>query len=293
MFAADFAKFPENFPTVDYWRNFGFDEVNKGTSQIARNYLEEISSLEILIKKELKPITKKNLHIADSTDNLLDLLAKVERLYKQTIETAIESKSPEKWEEERENLLEAVSSFESRLRKILEFLQQDIQKNEKNYLLLEIESVNEIKEQTSHILDRMRDSLETLSEVTEEVFKVREYADRLVLGTISRIHEIDEMISKKAEHWRIPRMATVDRNIIRIAIFEFLDGETPKTVVINEAIEIARHFSTAEATQFINGILDAVKSDLEAESGEAVMSQSASSQATEKTGWENDADESF
>ena len=58
-------------------------------------------------------------------------------------------------------------------------------------------------------------------------------------------------------------MAIVDRNVLRLAVFEFLFEDTPHTVVINEALEIARRFSTFEATQFINGILDAIKLDLE------------------------------
>lgn len=92
----------------------------------------------------------------------------------------------------------------------------------------------------------------------------REYADRLALGATAHLTEIDEHIRRRAEHWRISRMAVVDRNILRLAIYEFLyEPETPKTVVINEALEIARRFSTFEATQFINGILDAVKRDLE------------------------------
>jgi hypothetical protein len=62
-------------------------------------------------------------------------------------------------------------------------------------------------------------------------------------------------------HWRITRMAVVDRNILRLAVFEFLHEPTPRTVAINEALEIARRFSTYEATQFINGILDAIKRD--------------------------------
>jgi N utilization substance protein B len=92
----------------------------------------------------------------------------------------------------------------------------------------------------------------------------REYADRLALGAAAHLNEIDDHIRRRAEHWRISRMAVVDRNILRLAIYEFLyESETPKTVVINEALEIARRFSTFEATQFINGILDAVKRDLE------------------------------
>jgi N utilization substance protein B len=89
-------------------------------------------------------------------------------------------------------------------------------------------------------------------------------ANDLVLGTIDHLEEIDDWIRRRAENWRINRMAVVDRNILRLAIYEFLyETETPRTVVINEALEIARRFSTFEATQFINGILDAIKRDLE------------------------------
>ena len=99
-------------------------------------------------------------------------------------------------------------------------------------------------------------------EYTEDV---RDFASRLVAGTIKDIDDIDKRIRDRAENWRIPRMAVVDRNILRLAVYEFLnEGDTPKTVVINEALEIARRFSTYEATQFINGILDAIKRDLEA-----------------------------
>ena len=92
----------------------------------------------------------------------------------------------------------------------------------------------------------------------------RQFADQLALGTISHLDEIDLLIKRRAEHWRIQRMAVVDRNILRLAIYEFLhEDDTPKTVIINEALEIARKFSTFEATQFINGILDAIKRDLE------------------------------
>jgi N utilization substance protein B len=93
---------------------------------------------------------------------------------------------------------------------------------------------------------------------------VREFASRLVSGTVANLEDIDERIRDRAENWRISRMAVVDRNILRLAVYEFLrEKETPKTVVINEALEIARRFSTFEATQFINGILDAIKRDLE------------------------------
>ena len=95
----------------------------------------------------------------------------------------------------------------------------------------------------------------------------RDFADNLTRGTLQKVKEIDELIRSRAEHWRIPRMAVVDRNILRMAVYEFVYEPTPRTVVINEALEIARRFSTYEATQFINGILDAVKHDLDTKSG--------------------------
>ncbi len=93
----------------------------------------------------------------------------------------------------------------------------------------------------------------------------RDFATRLASGTLAHLETLDERIRSRAEHWRIPRMAIVDRNILRLAVYEFLYEPTPRTVAINEALEIARRFSTYEATQFINGILDAIKRDLDEE----------------------------
>jgi transcription antitermination protein NusB len=93
--------------------------------------------------------------------------------------------------------------------------------------------------------------------------QARDFATRLAAGTLAQLQTLDERIRSRAEHWRIARMAVVDRNILRLAVYEFLYEPTPRTVAINEALEIARRFSTYEATQFINGILDAIKRDLD------------------------------
>ena len=93
----------------------------------------------------------------------------------------------------------------------------------------------------------------------------RDFATRLASGTLAHLEILDDRIRSRAEHWRISRMAIVDRNILRLAVYEFLYEPTPRTVAINEALEIARRFSTYEATQFINGILDAIKGDLDQE----------------------------
>lgn len=98
---------------------------------------------------------------------------------------------------------------------------------------------------------------------TEFDERLKEFANKLVIGTLDNLELIDDRIRTRAEHWRIERMAIVDRNVLRLSVYEFLFEDTPHTVVINEALEIARRFSTFEATQFINGILDAIKLDLE------------------------------
>jgi N utilization substance protein B len=109
--------------------------------------------------------------------------------------------------------------------------------------------------------------------------KTREFANNLVTGALSNKTVIDDRIRTRAEHWRIERMAIVDRNVLRLAVYEFLFEDTPHTVVINEALEIARRFSTFEATQFINGILDAIKLDLEKEPGEPESKKKSKSSA--------------
>jgi transcription antitermination protein NusB len=88
------------------------------------------------------------------------------------------------------------------------------------------------------------------------------FAEALVRMTVGNLAAIDPLITETAEHWRLSRMAALDRIILRLAIGEFLHGETPRNVVINEALELAKTFSGDESAKFINGILDAVKKKL-------------------------------
>jgi N utilization substance protein B len=91
-----------------------------------------------------------------------------------------------------------------------------------------------------------------------------DFARALAAGAVENVEKIDVLIQRHAEHWRLDRMAVVDRNILRVAVGEFLlDPGTPKTIVINEAIEIARRYSTQESPQFINGILDGIRKELD------------------------------
>lgn len=85
-----------------------------------------------------------------------------------------------------------------------------------------------------------------------------EFVNNLVRGTVKHVSEVDERIAKHAEHWRMERMPAVDRNILRLAVYEMHHGGTPAAVVIDEALELARKFSNEESVQFVNGVLDAI-----------------------------------
>jgi len=92
----------------------------------------------------------------------------------------------------------------------------------------------------------------------------RSFADDLFRIAVDRSAEIDKLIENHAEHWRMERMAAVDRNLLRGSVAEFIGyPTTPRPVIINEALEIARKFSSPESVQFINGVLDSVARDLD------------------------------
>jgi N utilization substance protein B len=95
--------------------------------------------------------------------------------------------------------------------------------------------------------------------------ETRNFADDVFQVAIDRQEEIDDLIQKHAQHWRMERMAAVDRNVLRTGVAELLGPHhTPRPVVINEALEIVRKFSAPESVQFINGVLDSVGKELEA-----------------------------
>ena len=83
-----------------------------------------------------------------------------------------------------------------------------------------------------------------------------EFASQLVTGVIAHLPEIDKLIARYAPEWPLDQMAVIDRNILRVAIFEFLiQGETPVKVAINEAVELAKLYASDSAPRFINGVL--------------------------------------
>lgn len=88
---------------------------------------------------------------------------------------------------------------------------------------------------------------------------VDQFARSLFEGTVLEVSTLDRAIAKHAEHWRTERMAAIDRNILRMALHEILHHpETPGTVVINEALELARRFASEDSVEFVNGVLDAI-----------------------------------
>lgn len=99
----------------------------------------------------------------------------------------------------------------------------------------------------------------TFEELQKSKPNTREFATKIFRGTVEHIASLDDMIQAQADNWRLSRMATVDRNIIRMSVYEFLhESDTPKLVIIDEAIEIAKKFGTQKSSQFINGILDGI-----------------------------------
>lgn len=90
------------------------------------------------------------------------------------------------------------------------------------------------------------------------------FAADLVRGTVQHVADLDKQITKHAEHWRMERMPGVDRNILRLAVYEMTHGGTPAAVTIDEALELARKYSGEDSVQFVNGVLDAIHRELPA-----------------------------
>jgi len=93
--------------------------------------------------------------------------------------------------------------------------------------------------------------------------EVEGFARELFEGAVGTIDQLDCLVREHAENWRLERMAAVDRNILRVALYELLHhAETPAAAVINEALEIARRFSTGDSVEFVNGVLDGIRKAL-------------------------------
>ena len=92
---------------------------------------------------------------------------------------------------------------------------------------------------------------------------IREFVGQLVAGTLQNLVSLDEQLEKHASNWKIPRMSSVDRSLLRMATYEMLFlREVSPSIVIDEAIELAKQFGTSETPAFINGVLDSIRGDL-------------------------------
>lgn len=114
---------------------------------------------------------------------------------------------------------------------------------------------------------KVDDAFEAVAENFELPAGARAFAAELVNGVMARRRELDERISEHARNWRLSRMAAVDRNVLRLAAFELLATSTPTSVILDQAIELARRFGDAPSPSFVNGVLAAVARSMRPEEG--------------------------
>ena len=127
------------------------------------------------------------------------------------------------------------------------------------------------REHTLKILYRRDITKEDINEIIKSYWKenninssITEFSEQLAKGTADNLEKIDDYIKKVSEHWTIDRMGVIDRNLLRMAVQELLFMEDiPLNVTIDEAIEIAKKFGTNDSANFVNGVLDKIKNDLE------------------------------
>jgi N utilization substance protein B len=109
-----------------------------------------------------------------------------------------------------------------------------------------------------------RRDLEEFWSDKKDVSDVKEFAEELVIGTLDKLDEIDKIVESLAENWLLKRMAAVDRNILRFAAYEILyRKDIPPAVTINEALEIAKKYSSLDSASFLNGVLDRLAKEAE------------------------------
>lgn len=119
---------------------------------------------------------------------------------------------------------------------------------------LDLRAASEVEDSTQ---DRVEPAMRAMRDNFEIPNQAVPFAEELVRGVVAHGPELDACIAKAAANWRIDRMAIVDRNILRIAVYEMQQGQTPLAVAIDEAIELARRYGDDPSPKFINGVLDA------------------------------------
>lgn len=267
LFAADLVG-DDLFSSVDYWSELGIDQLKESTSSAAQKFLDQASKLESsaqnvkawLKKMELPEETSSPL---EQTKDIIHSTVKLGESYKKFVSAYIRNTpiSSQHLESSLQNLTSNIGHLSSGIERKIENQRFRKPKDQTSQFA-------EFKEQMLNLSKNLSASLTDIQKTFDEIKPAREFADKISSETLDKLELIDERIKTRTEHWRIERMAIVDRNVLRLAVYEFLYLDTPHTVVINEALEIARRFSTFEATQFINGILDAIKIDIDKAGGE-------------------------
>ena len=116
--------------------------------------------------------------------------------------------------------------------------------------------------------ESVRSAFDTVSAEFDLPARARERALEICLGVVHHLKDIDLAIARASEHWKVERLAAVERNVLRVAAFELLfEPETPAEVVIDEAVEVARRFASEKSPAFVNGVLDVVARHARAQRG--------------------------
>ena len=252
------------FDPQTFWSELGYEEARPGIIAQIASYRDEVSALAARIAdfrtstKKFDPSAKGADH-AEALKGIQQSLTRHEDRYQQAVKSLAAT-----GKFDSEELLPGLNLMRSSLETLRDRIARSAEvtrdRRDKEifsrYLEVANNTLDDVKEFSGDLLPKIQ-------KAADAVLPTREFATRIATGTVNNLAVVDDRIRSRAEHWRIERMALVDRNILRLAVYEFLFEDTPKTVAINEALEIARKFSTFEATQFINGILDAIKLDLE------------------------------
>lgn len=249
-----------------YWSGFGYDQLEDNATKKVQSVVTDIENIgKTVVQLRDKIRVFDNLERKSSrVERAKELESRVDRTLRSFsiyVNSAIE-KGTADFFPVKNNLSEMVDDVRS-LTADLEFF---FAERQNRHLRDETKECTALIERITDQINRAKNSFAVAGQLFPRLENSREYAAFLAFQTIEKLGEIDETIKKRAEHWRIERMALVDRNIIRLAVFEMMFTDTPGTVVINEALELARQYSTYESTQFINGILDAIRTDIEADS---------------------------
>ncbi len=127
------------------------------------------------------------------------------------------------------------------------------------------------RESIDHAISHYYNTLHSEETEQDTQLKPDRFMEELVRGTVADAAAIDKKIEAKAQHWRLSRMAVVDRNILRLAIYEMEQRALPAPVVIDEALELARQFAGDESMSFINGVLDAIYRQTQSAAGSSAV----------------------